>query len=77
MPRFVRLLAPALAIAALAALGGCVAYPAPYATAGYYGAPYGYGAPYAYQPAPLFGFSFGGWGGHGWHDHDWHEHGWR
>ncbi len=62
-----RLLAPALAIAAAAALGGCVAYPAPYG--GYYGT-YAYSAPYYYQPAPVFGFSFGGWGGHGgyWHD---------
>ncbi len=55
-----RLLAPALAIAAAAALGGCVVYPAPYA----------YGPPAYYQPAPVFGFNFGGWGrDHGyWHD---------
>ncbi len=65
-PVRLRLPAPILALAAAAALGGCVAYPAPYPTAGYYGAPYGYG--YAYQPATLFGFNFGGWGDHGWHD---------
>ena len=60
-------LASALAIAAVAALGGCVAYPAP----GYYG-PYAYGYPY-YAPAPIFGFSFGGWG-----DRDyWHHRYWR
>ncbi len=61
-PRF---LAPVLAIAAAAALGGCVAYPAP----GY--GPYGYGYPAYYAPAPVVGFSFGGW-----HDH-WHYRDWR
>jgi hypothetical protein len=66
-----RLLAPALAIAAAAALGGCVAYPAPYYGGGYYGT-YAYSAPYYYEPAPVFGFSFGGWGDR---DH-WHHH-WR
>jgi hypothetical protein len=60
-----RYLAPALAIAGAAALGGCVAYPAPYG----YG--YGYGPPAYYQPAPVVGFAFGGWGDHGhgyWHN---------
>ncbi|HJS87959.1 MAG TPA: hypothetical protein VJ779_21105 [Acetobacteraceae bacterium] len=65
-PRF---LAPALAIAAAAALSGCVAYPAP----GYYGGPYAYGYPAYYAPAPVFGFSFGGWGDR---DH-WHHRYWR
>ncbi|MBV8705421.1 MAG: hypothetical protein JOY65_12265 [Acetobacteraceae bacterium] len=59
------LLAPALAIAAATALGGCVVYPAP----GY--GPYGYPAYYA--PAPVVGFGFGGWGGHGY----WHGGYWR
>ncbi len=77
IPRFIprRLLGPALGLAGAAALGGCVAYPAPYATAayGYYGAPYGYSYP-AYAPAPLFGFNFGG------RDHDdwrWRRRDWR
>lgn len=80
MPRLsLRRLAPALALAGAAAVGGCVAYPGPYYSygyGGYYGAPYGYSYP-AYQPAPLFGFNFGGWHGHDrddwhWHHHDWH-----
>lgn len=71
-----RVLAPVLALAGAAALGGCVAYPAPYTTAeygygAYYGSPYAYSYP-AYQPAPLFGFSFGGYD-RGWH----HHHYWR
>ena len=76
IPRITRLrfVAPALALAGAAALGGCVAYPDPYAAyGGYYGAPYGYSYP-AYQPAPVFGFNFGGgdrddyWR---WHHRDW------
>lgn len=66
-PRF-RLLRPVLAVTALLALSGCVAYPA----GGYYGAPYG---DPVYAPGPTvvvpiapyyYGGSYGGYrGGYG------------
>jgi hypothetical protein len=74
-------LLPAIALAASALLGGCVAYPA-------YGYNYGYGyGSYAYAPAPYYGYpggsyvAFGFGGDHGWHDgggwyHD-HDGGWH
>ena len=69
MTRRFRLLRVLTLVVAGASLAGCVAYPAPYG--GYYGA-YAYSAPYYYQPAPVFGFSFGGWGDHNhgyWHNY--------
>ncbi len=63
-----RMFLPLTALAAAAALGGCVAYPAPaYYGSGYYGGGYGYSPyAYAYAPAPVVGFNFGWWGGHRW-----------
>jgi hypothetical protein len=65
-PRWFRRASPWVALAAAAALGGCVAYPA------YPG--YGYG--YGYAPAPYYAYPAGGvvvgggWGG-GWHGGGW------
>lgn len=74
--RVVRILAQSAAIAAAAALGGCVAYPAPYGGGyGYYGSPYGYSYP-AYTPAPVFGFNFGGRDRDDWHN-GWRHRDWR
>jgi hypothetical protein len=46
------------ALAAIAALGGCVVYPG----YGYPGPAYGYGYGYPYYAFPSIGFNFGGWG---------------
>jgi hypothetical protein len=59
----------ALAALGLAALGGCVAYPA-YPGYGY---GYGYGPYYGGYPSGYVAVG-GGWG---WHDNDWHGRDWH
>jgi hypothetical protein len=75
-PGLRRLLLPALALAGMTALAGCVAYP-DYGY-GYPGYSYGYGYPayYGYPSGSYMAFSFGGdrdWH-HGGGGHEWREH---
>ncbi|ACC70644.1 hypothetical protein PPMP20_06580 [Paraburkholderia phymatum] len=73
MKRLIPTLAPAVvAVCAVAALGGCVAYPAGQPAYGYYDGYYdGYGAPaYGYAEPPVQSSLFLGFGGYSGRDYD-------